>query len=137
MIEGGISIKKLTLATIFFVILLLFACQANENDLMFVGEGENWSSEVIVNQTDGDETYKIQINYKGHSIQDIETFSYYVEAKNNGVLDFSENNASLNKEGIYQKDLPISNSPSTSVKDELVIKVEWNGNSEDFSLINK
>lgn len=132
-----ISVEKLTLVTMFWVILLLFACQANENDLMFVGEGENWSSKVTVNQTDGDETYLIQINYKGHSIQDIETFSYYVETKNSGEIDFGGNNTSLNKKGIYQKKLPISNSPSTSVKDELVIKVEWNGNSEDFTLINK
>ncbi|MGE7921144.1 hypothetical protein ACQKM9_19715 [Viridibacillus sp. NPDC093762] len=132
-----ISVKKLTLATIFLVILLLFACQANENDLMFVGEGENWSSKVTVNQTDGDETYQIQINYKGHSIHDIEAFSYYVETKNNGVFDFSQNDASLNKEGIYIYKLSVSNSQSTTVKDELVIKVDWNGNSEDFTLINK
>lgn len=104
---------------------------------MFVGEGENWSSKVTVNQTDGDETYQIQINFKGQNIQDIEAFSYSVETKNNGVFDFSANNASLNKEGIYQKDLPISNSSSISLKDELVIKVEWNGNSEDFTLIIK
>lgn len=116
------------------IILLLFACQANENDLIFVGEGENWSSKITVNQSNGDETYQIQFNYKEYSIQDIETFSYYVETKNSGVIDFGENNASLNKEGIYQRDLPISNSPSTSGKDEIVIKVEWNGNSEDFTL---
>ncbi|ETT82194.1 hypothetical protein MKZ08_06995 [Viridibacillus sp. FSL R5-0477] len=104
---------------------------------MFVGEGENWSSKVTVNQTDGDETYHIQINYKGHSIQDIEAFSYDVETKNNGEFDFSQNDAFLNKEGIYKKKLSVSNSPSTTVKDELVIKVLWNGNSEDFTLINK
>ena len=92
---------------------------------------------VTVNQTNGDETYQIQINYKEYSIQDIETFSYYVETKNSGVIDFGANNAFLNKEGIYQRDLPISNSPSTSVNDELVLKVEWNGNSEEFTLINK
>ncbi|KOS68695.1 hypothetical protein AEA09_09175 [Lysinibacillus contaminans] len=104
---------------------------------MFVGEGGNWSSKVTVNQIDGYETYQMQINYKGQSIQDIEAFSYYVETKNSGVIDFSANNVSLNKEAIYQKDLPISNSPSTSGKDELVIKVEWNVKSEDFTLINK
>ncbi|OMC85204.1 hypothetical protein [Viridibacillus sp. FSL H8-0123] len=104
---------------------------------MFVGEGENWSSKVTVNQTDGDETYHIQINYKGHSIQDIEAFSYDVETKNNGEFDFSQNDAFLNKEGIYIYKLSVSNSPSTTVKDELVIKVLWNGNSEDFTLINK
>lgn len=132
-----ISFKKLILATLFLVILLLFACQTNKNDINFVGEGENWSSKVSVNQTNGYETYHIQINYKGYSKKDIETFTYYVETKNNGVIDFGENNASLNKEGMYQRDLTISNSPSTSIKDELVIKVEWNGKSEDFTLINE
>lgn len=115
----------------------MFACQSNNNDLIFVGEGENWSSKVTVYQTKGDETYQIQINYKGNSIQEIETFSYTVEAKNNGVLNFGGNNASLNKKGIYQHNLLVSNSPSTSEKDELEIKIEWNDNSESFTLIDK
>lgn len=132
-----ISFKKLILPTLYLVILLLFACQTNKNDINFVGEGENWSSKVSVNQTNGYETYQIQINFKGYSNQDIETFAYYVETKNNGVIDFGENNASLDKEGMYTRDLPISNSPSSSIKDELVIKVEWNGKSEDFTLINE
>lgn len=132
-----ISIKKISIPILFFVFILLFAYQGNENDLMFVGEGENWFSEVTVKQTDGDENYQIQINYKGNSIQEIDNFNYYVEAKNKGVIDFGGNSASLNKEGIYQSDLLVSNSPSTSVKDELVIDIEWNGNSESFNLINK
>ncbi|MFJ5770081.1 hypothetical protein [Psychrobacillus sp. NPDC093180] len=122
---------------VFLILLLLFACQAKDNDLIFSGEGENWSSKVTVSQTKGDETYRILINYKEYSKEDVPTFSYNVEAKNSGVLNFGENNASLNEEGIYQSNLPISNSPSTSVKDELVIRVEWNGKREEFTLINK
>ncbi|MDI2589161.1 hypothetical protein OR571_19175 [Psychrobacillus sp. NEAU-3TGS] len=132
-----ISIKKITLALVFLILLLLFACQAKENDLIFSGEGENWSSKVTVSQTDGDESYKFQINYKEYSKQDIPNFSYNVEAKNGGVIDFSENNVSLDNEGLYQSDFPISNSASTSIKDELVIKVEWDGKSEEFTLIKK
>jgi len=132
-----ISVRKLILATIFLLILFLFACQENESDLEFVGEGGNWSSKVTVNQTNGDETYQIQINYKGQCIQEIEAFSYSVETKSNGIFNFSENNISLNKEGVYQKNLPISNSSSANVKDELVIKVEWNGNSENFMILNE
>ena len=126
--------KKITLGCIFLVTLFLFGCPADENDLLFAGEGENWSSKVTVNQTDGEETYHIQINYKGLSSPEIEGFSYYIETKNTGVFDFKENNASLNDEGIFQKVLPISNSASTSGKDELVIKIEWNGFSEEFIL---
>ena len=118
------------------LVILLFACQANEDDLFFIGEGEYWASNVTVYQNNGDETYQIEINYKESNLQDIENFDYYVKAKNN-VIDFGANDASLNKEGKYQEKLPISNSSSTSEKDELVITVEWNGNSEDFTLTNK
>ncbi|WP_336045898.1 hypothetical protein [Solibacillus ferritrahens] len=117
--------------------MLLSACQANEEDLVFVGEGEYWSSNVTVYQSNGDETYQIEINYKESNLQDIKNFNYYVKGKNNNVIDFEEDDASLNKQGNYQKKLPISNSPATSEKDELLITVEWNGSSEDFTLTNK
>ena len=133
--QEGISIKKVLIIPIFLV--MLFACQANEDDLVFVGEGEYWSSNVMVYQGNGDETYQIEINYKESNLQDIKNFNYYVKTKNNNVIDFEENDASLNKQGKYQKKLPIANSPATSEKDEVVITVEWNGNSEDFTLTNK
>lgn len=117
--------------------MLLSACQANEDDLVFLGEGEYWSSNVTVYQGNGDETYQIEINYKESNLQDIKNFNYYVKTKNNNVIDFEENDASLNKQGNYQKKLPISNNPATSEKDEFVITVDWNGSSEDFMLTNK
>lgn len=120
-----------------FLVILLFACQANEDDLFFVGDGEYWASNVTVYQSNGDETYQIEINYKESNLQDIENFNYYVKTKNNNVIDFGVNDASLNKQGKYQNKLPISNSTATSEKDELVITVKWNGNSEDFTLTNK
>lgn len=52
-----ISIKKLSITILLLVIILLFACQGNENDLMSVGEDEDWFSEVTLKQTDGDENY--------------------------------------------------------------------------------
>ena len=121
-----------------FLVILLFACQANEeDDLFFAGESEHWSSTVTVNQSNGDETYQIEINYKESDLQDIKSFNYDVGTKNNQIIDFQQNNASLNKQAKYQKTLPISNSPSTNKKDEIVITVEWNGNSEDITLKNK
>ena len=41
------------------MIVLLSACQTQE--LTFVGESENWSAEVTVAQTDGDEHYEIRL----------------------------------------------------------------------------
>lgn len=136
LIWGEISIKKILITPIFLVILL-FSCKANEDDLFFIGESEHWSSNVTVYQSNGDETYQIEINYKEFSVQEIDNFNYYVETKNNKAIDFEENNASLNKQGKYQKILPISNSPTMSTKDKFLITIEWNGNSEDFTITNK
>jgi hypothetical protein len=136
---GGVNILKKLFVLIIFLVSLLSACQMNKNDLTFVGEGENWLAEVTVtvHQTNGEETYKIQLNNKGNNLEGIDTFRYYVESKNNGVIDFGANDAKLNNEGVYYNKSLSANSPSTSAEDELVIKVEWNGNRKDFTLINK
>ena len=80
---------------------LLSACQTNENDLTFAGEGENWLAVVTVHQTNGEETYQIQLTNKGNNIDESDSFRYYVESKNNGVIDFGANHATVNQEGIY------------------------------------
>lgn len=129
------SIKKISLPILLFVIILLVAYQANENDLLFVGEGENWSAKLIATQINGEENYQIQLHYKGNNIQEIDNFTYYIDTKNNGIINFEVENASLSQEGIYQNNFLISNSPSTSTKDELEIKVEWSGNHESFNLL--
>ncbi|MEH7526190.1 hypothetical protein V7149_23420 [Bacillus sp. JJ1503] len=128
--------KKL-FVLIIFLVSLLSACQTNKNDLTFVGEGENWLAEVTVHQTNEEETYQIQLNNKGNNLEGIDTFRYYVESKNNGVLDFGANDATLNKEGVYYNKSLSVNSPSTSAEDELVIKVEWNDTGESFDLRSK
>jgi hypothetical protein len=133
-IGEGIYIKKGLIAPIF---LLLCACQADEDDLFFVGESEHWTSKVTVYQSNVDETYQIEVSYKESHLQDFNDFNYYVENNNNKAIEFEESNASLNKQGIYQKNLPISNSPTIERKDEFIITVEWNGNSEYITLTNK
>lgn len=119
-----------------FGILSLFACQAKNNDLTFVGEGNHWSANVTVNQNEGDERYQIQLNYKGSNIEGIEIFSFCVQINDNEV-GFGTTDATLNKEGIYQHKSLSSNSPSTRKEDEPVLKVEWNNSSESFTLTNK
>jgi hypothetical protein len=109
----------------------------NKDDITFVGEGENWLAEVTVLQMNGEENYQIRLEYKRINSEEIDTFRYYVESKNNGVVDFGANNATLNQEGLYHRKSLSSNSPSTSANDELVIKVEWNDTSESFELRNK
>lgn len=116
--------------------LSLFACQVNQDDLIFRGEGEKWSAELTVKQHDGEENYQLKMNYKGNNIEDVETFRYTIESQN-GVVNYSQHSAKLNMEGIFEKKLLSENSTSISEKDELVIKVEWNDSSETFSLVNE
>jgi hypothetical protein len=116
------------------MIVLLSAFQTQE--LIFVGKSENWSAEVTVAQTDGDEQYEIQINYNGNDIESVKTFDYFVATSTNGVLNFGANNVSLNEKGMYQNKSLSSNSPSTKQEEKLVLKVEWNGITESFVLGN-
>ena len=126
------ALKKYFLLFVFLMILLLSACQLKE--ILFVGEGENWTAEVTVNQTKGDETYQIQLNYKGNNVAEIETFSYYVDTIKNGIVEFGTNEAALDGKGVYHNRAYSSNSPSTRKDAQLVIKVEWNDKSETFNL---
>ena len=128
--------KKISLTIILGAILLLFACQANDNNFTFNGESETWSAKVTVKQKEGEENYQIQLNYKGNDIEEINAFHYEVKSKNNGNIDFSSHNATLNNEGVYVNKLLGSNSPTTSKDDELVIKIQWNDSSDNFTLIN-
>lgn len=114
------------------MILLLSACQGQE--MIFIGEGEQWSAKVTVSQANGDETYTIEISYKGDDVKAAESFSYYVESSHNGVLEYRVDEASLNEKGIYKGEMLSSNSASTTSEDELVLEVKWNGESETFNL---
>ena len=129
--------KKISLTIIFGAILLLFGCQSNDNNFAFNGENETWSAKVTVNQSEGEENYQIQLNYTGNDIEEIDTFHYEVESRNNGNIDFAAHNATLNNDGIYFDKLLISNSPTTSKDDELVLKIQWNDSNNNFTLINK
>lgn len=136
MIIGRVFIlRKLLLPILFLGILSLFSCQMNQHDLTFRGEGEKWSVVLTVKQNHGEESYQIKMNYKGNNIEDIEAFRYIVKSQN-GVVDYRENDAKLNEEGIFFKKFLSENSPSTSVEEKIVIKIEWNNTSETFSLVN-
>lgn len=116
------------------MILLVTACQSKE--LVFIGEGEQWLAKVTVNQTDGDETYTIEISYRGEGVKAIETFSYDIESIHNGLLEYGVHEALLNEQGIYKGQMLSSNSSSTTSEEEFVLEVEWKGESEIFILKN-
>ena len=126
---------KSNILILLIVILMLVACQSKKKVLVFIGEGENWTAEVTVRQTDGYEKNEIQLKYKGNDKEEIETFDYYVESSNAGA--FGTNAASLNAKGVYQNKGLGSTSPSTREEDEFILKVEWNDKSERFLLRSK
>ncbi|MEH7237999.1 hypothetical protein [Bacillus sp. JJ1562] len=128
--------KKFLLPIFFFVTLSLFACQAKDNGLTFIGEGNDWSAELTVNQDEGKETYQIELNYKGDNLEEFETFHYNIKSRN-GVIDYNQRNAEFNEEGIFKNNLLSENSLSTQAEDELVIEMEWDDKSESFNLRNK
>ena len=118
-----------------FITALLFVsvgagCQADEEEMLFVGESEHWASSVTVYQRDGDETYEMAMSYKEAEIKE---FTYSVKAEN---IDFEETDAAVDQQGSYQKKWPISNSPTTSETDEFVVTVQWDGQSEELTLIH-
>ena len=115
--------KKSFITTLLFVSLVA-GCQADEEEFVFVGESEHWASSVTVYQHDGDETYEMTMSYKESEMKE---FTYSVKAEN---IDFEETDVTVDQQGNYQIKWPISNSPTTSETDELVVTVQWNGQSE-------
>ena len=65
---------------------------------------------------------------------EMKEFTYSVKAEN---IDFEEKDATVDQQGSYQKKWPISNSLTTSETDEFVVTVQWNGQSEELTLIHK
>lgn len=124
--------KRLAIPTL-LAILWIGGCQENEDDLIFRGSGENWSAKVIAQVIDGTEKNEIELKYKGYDIESIETIDYNVK-NNNNEIDFGANKVTLNKDGVYKNVGLSSNSHSTSIDDELVVTVDWNGNNERFIL---
>ncbi|WP_419962329.1 hypothetical protein [Psychrobacillus sp. BM2] len=115
------------------LLLLLAACKADENDLVFNGTSENWSAQLTISVINGAENNDLELKYMGNDVGTIETFNYYLENTDRGTT-FEGNNVSLNKSGIYTNEDMSSNSPSTTNEDTYIISVDWNGNSENMVL---
>ncbi|MBE1557165.1 hypothetical protein [Sporosarcina limicola] len=117
-------------------ILLLTACQADEEDLNFIGSSENWSAEIIVKIIDGSEKSGIVLKYTGNNLEFIGNINYIVENDRND-FSFGANGVSLNEDGIYTSADLSSNSASTKKDDNLNIKIDWNDQTESFVLKKK
>ncbi|MFJ7973786.1 hypothetical protein [Psychrobacillus sp. NPDC096389] len=113
------------------ILILLAACQADENDLVFNGTSENWSAQLTISVLNGSETNNLELTYKGNDLDTIGAFNYYVENTDRGT-NFGGNNVKLSKNGIFTNDDLSSNSPATTNTDTYIISIDWNGNSEEI-----
>ena len=126
----------ITLLPTLIGILLLSACQVDEEALIFIGSSDNWSAEVIVKKIDGSEKNEIVLKYTGNNLESISYFNYSVKNNRNN-LNFGANEVSLNKEGIYTNTVLGSNSASTKTDDYLNITIDWDNQTENFVLKKK
>ncbi|MBP3951617.1 hypothetical protein [Bacillus suaedae] len=117
------------------MVILLASCSSSESDLKFVGEGETWLVELSVHQINREETYHIKIFSKMNEKDGIESFHYNIKSKDD-VLDYSVNNAILDRNKEYNHKLLSSNSATTTELDELAIVIKWSGTFESFDLNN-
>lgn len=128
--------KIFALLPLLFGLLLLAACQADEEDINFFGSSENWSAEMIVKMIDGSEKNEIVLKYTGNNFESIGYFNYFVENERT-ELNFGGNQVTLSKDGIYTNTDLGSNSASTQIDDQLDFTIDWNNQTESFVLMNK
>jgi hypothetical protein len=124
-------LKKVNLNLLVLLTILLYGCQSNT--LSFIGEGEDWSAEVIVQHYSGKESEDIIIHYQGEDIDSVDSFNYLIEAPSWGT---GQGSAVLNKAGVFKDEGVSLNERRTSSDAELTITIEWNGKTETFILKN-
>jgi len=130
-LKGG----KITLSKQFIVlfgfILLMTACGTNV--LNFSGESDHWSAKLKVSQTDDRQEEDFTLHYLGDDTESVGEFSYVVES----VGSFSGNGATLNENGVLTSGGSCGGCAFTSEHTEIIVTIEWNGETETFQLENE
>ncbi|WP_345240937.1 hypothetical protein [Pontibacillus salipaludis] len=123
--------KKITLLGL--GVLLLVAC--GSEDMSFSGESKNWRATIEVSETFNEQqTRDFELLFKGEDQTSIGEFQYSVDSN---VVGFGENGISLNEKGTVQN-MTKSNETNSKVtgRTDFEVIVEWNGNTEQFTLKN-
>ena len=128
--EGRIILYKQFIVWLGLIVLLT-ACGTNV--LTFSGEGEHWSAKLIVSQTDKRQEEDFTLHYLGDDTESVGEFSYVVES----VGSFSGNGATLNESGVLTSGGSCGGCAFTSEHTEIIVTIEWNGQTETFQLENE
>lgn len=119
---------------LFILLILLTACQQASKTVKFSGTSESWSAEVILYQSSGKEKEDILIKYLNKEENEVESFSYKLDAPN---WTTSQDDVNLNSEGIFREEGASLNDRETSEDSEIKITIEWEGKIETITLENR
>lgn len=119
-------------ALICFVLLLLTAC-TNQKTFHFHGESENWDVRYVVDIVgENSESSSIVIRYFGEASVP-EKIYYYIDHGSGA----SSGNVSLDEGVLRTSGGSCSGCAVTKENEEIDVIIEWNGETENFTLNNK
>lgn len=101
-----------------------------ENELTFLGDGDNWSADLLVVHRDEQETTEFKLTYEGDNVKSVESVNYDVQESGS----FDHNGARLNEEGYIKDSGSCSGCAFIKEDTEVVVTVEWNDQTETFQL---
>jgi hypothetical protein len=127
--EGLSMFRKIT--TLFVSLLLLTAC--NSKDVTFSGETDNWEADLKITQnSDTFENQDFVLKYKGEDIDSVGEIAYEVDSIGS---EFGREGEPLDENGSIRDDRESRATNAEISEDaEVEVTVEWNGNSETFTL---
>jgi major membrane immunogen (membrane-anchored lipoprotein) len=117
--------------TLFVSLLLLTAC--NSKDVTFSGESDNWEADLKITQnSDTFENQDFVLKYKGEDIDSVGEITYEVDSIGG---EFGRKGESLEENGSIRDDRESKAANAKIPEDaEVEVTVEWNGNTETFTL---
>jgi hypothetical protein len=127
--SGLNMLRKITM--LFVSLLLLTAC--NSKDVTFSGESDNWEVDLKITQnSDTFENQDFVLKYKGEDVDSVGEVTYDVDSIGSG---FGREGESLEENGSI-RDSRESRATNAEIPEDAKVEVtvEWNGNTETFTL---
>jgi hypothetical protein len=121
--------RKITTLIVF--LLLLTACSSEE--VRFYGESDYWEADLKITQNSGAlEEQEFLLKYAGEDADSVGNFAYSVDSIGGS---FGREGEPLEENGSIRDKRETTTGNNTIPEDaEIEVKVEWNGNTETFTL---
>ncbi|MBH9968976.1 hypothetical protein [[Bacillus] enclensis] len=120
--------RKIT--TLIVTLILLTAC--NSKDVSFSGESDSWEAELKITQNS--DTFKKEhfvLKYKGEDIDSVGDVAYEVDSISGG---FGREGEPLGENGSISQSRESRADANIPEDAEIEVTVEWNGDTETFTL---